>query len=119
MCDYDWDYEEISSRMVRIRKQQECGSCMGRFPKGTIMKCSVGKTDGEIGRTYACAACEFALNQPDETPLHLCWGWNWDYEDMHGTPKHEYITECLDKGETPTEAGLEKYLTEHLAKEDA
>ncbi len=119
MCDYDWSYEEISSRTVRTRKVHECGSCMGRFPIGTIMNCSVGKTDGEIGRTYACAACMFALGQPDGSPLHLCWGWNWDHQDVYEGPKHDYITECLDKGETPTVAGVEAYIAAHRELEDA
>ncbi len=119
MCDYDWDYENISSRTVRIRKPHECGSCLTIYPAGTTMDCTVGKTDGEIGRTYNCLACLFALRQPDHSPLHLCYGWNWHGEDVHGAAKHEYILDCLDKGETPTEAGLSAALASNRELEDA
>ncbi len=120
MCDYDWSYEEISSREVVTRKRHECGSCMQTFPKGTRMMYAVGKTDGEIGSCYSCAACRFALHQIDHAPMHLCWGWAWngmndDYPDGENT--WNYIHYCLENNETPTETGLSGVLEQHRVLE--
>jgi len=119
MCDYDFTYEEISHRTVKTRKPHECGSCMQVYPAGTMMQYAVGVTDGDIGATYACQACLFGLRQPDHGPLHLCWGHGWDGGDVHAEKAHEYISDCLAKGETPTDAGLKVWLDHHRELEEA
>ncbi len=111
MCDYG-DYEAISRREVTTRKKRSCDSCTESFPAGTRMMVYVGKSEGEMARTYGCRACVFANNQEDETPLHLCWGWGYDPEDYGmGDPKETwaYIKAALAKGETPTVEGVKAH----------
>lgn len=77
------------------------------------MQMRVGKTDGDIGRTYGCPVCEFALAQPDHSPLHLCWGWNWDGDGSYGKPVWDYIFFCLDNNETPSATAWEAVHRQH------
>lgn len=122
MCDYSF-YEAISRKSVVIRKARDCDSCDQQFPAGTRMTMHVGKQEGEMCRTYGCAACEFASKQEDETALHLCWNWGYDrsygYEvDYIGDPMEtwNYINATLAKGETPTVEGVKAH---HAALQEA
>jgi hypothetical protein len=121
MCDYDVSYEEISSRDVITRKPHKCDSCMERYPAGTPMQVAVGLSDGELGRTYACPACRWGLNQPEHSTLHLCWGWSWGdgyestYEDK---PKYDYIRRALAAGVEPNAAEFEAKMKKQRQKED-
>ncbi len=123
MCDYDYDgdCETIRNKSgVKIRKPQQCGSCMATFPRGTVMDVTVGKQEGELFQVYACKACAWAGSQEDHTPLHLCWGWNWGSDDYpHGQETWDYIHYCLENNEEPSEAGLEAVLAQHAANAEA
>ena len=113
MCDYDYSYEHIYDKMVKTRVEHECASCMRNYPAGTIMRRSCGKTEGEFGHCYACQACIFALGQEDHSPMHLCWGWNWDGSDYpDGDALLDYINECIKAGKTPLVAEWEKRLAD-------
>jgi hypothetical protein len=113
MCD-NYDYVHIADWVVKkTRRQHECGSCSRMFPAGITMRAACGKTEGQIGVTYCCAACDFAGSQPEHGPLHLCWGWGYDNPYDWGQETWDYINFCLDNGETPTLTGLEGALAQH------
>lgn len=109
MCDYDYEYTVIAFREVTTRKKHDCNSCDQSFPAGTKMVVAVGKQEGEMVRTYSCAACRFMHSQQDETIMHLCWGWGYEtyYEDEIGFAKQrwQYVHDTLAAGSTPTIEG--------------
>lgn len=111
MCDYDgYSYERISHRVVVTRAKHECGSCLRDFAAGTRMDVYVGKTEGEIARDYGCPTCVWAFRQPDETDLHLCWGWRWgEYEYDDSDDRWSYVSETLAAKAEPTIVGYQAW----------
>lgn len=105
MCDYDYDYTELSSKWVKTRKPHRCASCQRKYQSGARMHYSVGRSEGEFCDSYGCEACMFGLHQPEHGDLHLCWNWSYDEWDEYQAA-YNYIRSCFDRGVEPTIFGV-------------
>ena len=54
--------DQLSLKIVKIRKPHKCWGCTKEFPVGTEMKYSVIVDQGEFSSTYWCEKCEEFLD---------------------------------------------------------
>lgn len=75
----------LKYKQVKIRKTQNCYSCLRKFEPGIKMTYWVGIYEGDFGACYCCDTCsEIMKFNKDE------------YEYSEG-----YVDEMLNKGQTP------------------
>ncbi|MDA3939619.1 MAG: hypothetical protein PF693_09950 [Spirochaetia bacterium] len=54
--------DQLSLKIIKIRKPQKCWGCAGEFPVGTELTRSVIVDQGEFSSDYWCNECEALLN---------------------------------------------------------
>jgi len=54
---------QISTKIVKIRKKQQCFACLMTYEKGTLLTRQVNVYDHGIGAVYVCQACEMILQE--------------------------------------------------------
>ena len=54
---------QISTKIVKIRKSQQCFACLQTYKKGTLLTKQVNVYDHGIGTVYTCPTCEVILQE--------------------------------------------------------
>lgn len=74
----------LKYKLVTIRKQRKCYSCLRTYHPGNVLYYWVGLTEGDFGTAYCCPTCHeiMKLDSENEFP-------------------EGYVTEMLNKNETP------------------
>lgn len=76
----------LKSKDLKIRKEQQCFSCLRTFPKDTLMYYQVSIIDGDFCTTYTCNVCKEIMSL------------SYEFEYEHG-----YVDGMLDKDTSPEE----------------
>ena len=84
----------LKSKIVKIRKQQQCFSCFRKFPIGTEMKYWAGIYEGDFNSSHACSDCVEIMNQSSE---HCFEGGFVDEMRNYKEPIDEAIKRILNK----------------------
>jgi len=57
----------ISNKIVKIRKERECLSCLRKLPVGAEMNRWVGIYEGDFSTTYLCIPCRDYIQENRES----------------------------------------------------